>query len=1150
VDLHPPAVQETTLTPSEQDNEPLTIVGIGASAGGLDALERLFDNVPADSGMAFVVVQHLSPDFKSKMDGLLSQHTAMPIQVIADVTKVAPNTIYLAPAMTYVAVRGGELHLTEVAKGQHANLPIDVFFESLAEEAGARAVGVILSGTGHDGSQGIQAIRRAGGLVIAQSPESAQYDAMPHNAINTGVVDFILSPDELFGPLKEQVANPGQARGVVTDIAGTISSSDLDGIFRLLQSSFHLDFAKYKPGTVERRVKRRMGFRHTALVSDYTAILSADRDELDELYHDLLIGVTEFFRDEKAFQQLETTIIPELFTKAASDRELRVWSAGCATGEEAYSLAILFAEKARELNFTGKITVFATDVHKRSLETAAEGVYTRERLAKVSPEQLRRYFTMVEQDFFKVNSKLRKMLVFARHDLTCDIPFSRIDLVLCRNLLIYLRPEAQKTVLAQLHFALNLNGILFLGRSEGIGSLAGEFEVLSKQHNLFRKIGDQRLALEPGRIRPGITPVISPPLSLPTQKRLASLDRQLLHDYDKLLGKHIPPGILIDDKRQVLHYFGNVTEYLKPPSGRVENDVLLLTDDYLHVAMGNALQKAKKTGQRVVTRNIRISPGVGEYLVDLTVDPLLYEKNGTSHYHVYFERVRPVEITPHSELREMGDANIFEFNTFYRQHVTDLEGELHATREDFQATLENLQSAIEELNATNEELQSTNEELQSTNEELNSANEELQSTNEELFSVSSELEKSNGELTRLNTEHVNLLDGIESGIVYLDRQMRIRNYNPAISAMFKLMPQDIGRPLDHIAYHLPNHETMLNDVRMVIKDGSPIEKEVATRDGKWLLKRIVPLRSETGRCEGAILMFTDISKIKEAETVIKLNEELQRANANLASSRADLETQNKALQDAYEKLKTEAADRVLMTDELRQKEQMLIQQNRMAAMGEMLNNIAHQWRQPLNNVGLMIQELGLSHELGTFSRELLDASIAKAMKIVLHMSQTIEDFRSFFTPDKEKSLFEVDQVVRKAISLVEDDFRNQGITIEADVAGEPEASGFPNEYAQVLLNILTNARDAFLERGTSDARVVKVRAWQEDGRAVVTIADNAGGIPDEIMDRIFDAYFTTKELGKGTGIGLFMSNTIIEKNMGGRLTVRNVGDGVEFRIEV
>lgn len=1100
-------------------------------------MEELFATMPVDSGIAFVAVQHTSSDFKSRMDEILQHRTAMPVRIVADNTALEANTVYLLPSMTQMTIEDGKLRLIEIAMG----LPVDAFFTSLAEAAGAQAVGVILSGTGKDGSQGIQEIHGKGGLVIAQSPESAQFGEMGLNAIDTGVVDFILSPKDIPGLLMEHISNPVTGRSRSRSISG-FPGGELDGILALLQRSYKVDFAKYKTGTVERRVRRRMVLRRLTEVPDYTAILSADQDELEELYHDLLIGVTEFCRDEQTFQYFEAAITPELFSRLAPNQELRVWSAGCATGEEAYSLAILLAEKACELNFPGKIIVFATDVHRRSLETASQGIYTRKRLEKLSPERLLRYFTEIEKDLFKVNGELRKLLIFARHDLTSDIPFSRVDLVCCRNLLIYLRPEAQKKVLAQFHFALNRGGILFLGRSEGVAPFESEFEVLSARHKLFRMIGERKLTIEPDYVRSGDTAANSLPGISSVQKRLASLERQVLHDYDTLLEKHIPPGVLINEKRQIIHYFGDVAKYLKAPKGRVEYDILSMAEDSLHIALSSALQRVKKTGQSNVTRNIRINSGDAEYLVDMNVDPIPYEKSSTPHYHVYFERVRPAERASLPEVRETTDTSIFEFNAHYRQYVAELEAELRTTKEDFLATQENLQVTIEEFNATNEELQSANEELQS-------ANEELQSANEELYSVNTEFERTNNELKQLNREQANLLNSMGSGIVFLDQQLCIRKFNPSISSIFNLTPQDIGRPLDYIAYQLAGPEVVLNDVRRILRNDAPIENEVTTQAGKWLFMQIVPFRSETGQLEGVIITFTDISNVKEAERVNRLNGELQKANANLETSRLKLETQNKELENTYHKLKAETAERVRAMEELRQKEQMLLQQSRMAAMGEMLNNISHQWRQPLNSVGLLIQQIGLSHQLDEFNQELLDTSIAKAMEMLLHMSQTIDDFRSFFSPDKEKSLFKVDESVRKTISLVEDNFRAQGITIEVSATEVPEQFGYPNEYSQALLNIMMNARDAFLDRGVTDGRVT-VCSWEEDGRAVVTITDNAGGIKEEIIERIFDPYFTTKETGKGTGIGLFMSNIIVEKNMGGRLTARNTGDGAEFRIEV
>jgi len=1160
-----------------QDNTPLLIVGIGTSAGGLEALERFFDKMPANSGMAFVVIQHLSPDFKSQMDELLSHHTRMAIQVIKDGSRLRADRVYLIPPMMQVTIKGGRFSLSAKVPSGHALL-IDIFFSSLAGEAGARGVGVILSGTGKDGSKGIRAIHAAGGLVIVQSPESAQFEEMPRSAIDTGLSDFILPAGQIPGTLLRYAVNPVETRALNLEdgagaeagegdgpALGTDKADPEDGGFgevsALLLRSYQLDFSRYKLATVGRRIRRRMEFHGIAGIADYVQLLSDDKEELEALYKDLLIGVTEFFRDRETFGYLEAEIIPRLFENRTPDQELRVWSAGCATGEEAYSLAILLKEKADQLNFTGTITVFATDVHKHSLTLAAQGVYDRERLANVSPERLEHHFARVGDNLFKVSTELRKLLVFAPHNLISDPPFPRIDLVCCRNLLIYLRPETQKRAISLFHFSLNRNGILFLGSSEGLSELAGEFETVSGQHKMFSKIRDQKLPVELSsdrRVNGRVLPVSD---FRSVQPRLISLDRQVLSDYDTLLGKHIPPGVLINEKRKILHCFGQVADYLKKPEGRVELDLLLLNDDNLQVAMSTSLQRAAKTGQGIVTRNIRMQLRSEEYLVDLTVDLLPDAKSDTVHYHVYFERSRPVERPEPPREVPLVEVGSFDPAAYGRQHINDLETELLAAQENLKITQENLQSSVEEQQATYEEYQVANEELQATNEELRATNEELHSTNEELYSVNSELERNNLELKRLSTEHDNMLASIDSGMIFLDRQLCICRFNPAIASFFTLLPQDIGRPLKDIAFHLPDREQMQADILKVLKHAVSVEKELPGLSGVWLLIRIMPFRSETGQVDGVVIAFTDISKTKQAEqTVQRLNEELQQANeelelrvarrtGELEQSRLELERQNGELRLTYQVLEKETVERMQAMDDLRKNEQLLIQQSRMAAMGEMLGNISHQWRQPLNVLGLKIQEIGLCFELGGFSKELLDANIEKAMGILFHLSQTIDDFRDFTAPDKEKSLFRVDQVAARTISLLEENFAGADIAIELSDKGEPQITGYANEYGQVLFNILMNAKDAFLERQVSGARI-KVALWTEQGRAVLTVTDNAGGIKKDIISKIFDPYFTTKELGKGTGIGLFMSKTIIEKNMGGRFTVRNLAGGAEFRIEV
>ncbi len=861
---------ETGDSPAPTATKPSHIVGIGASAGGLSALEQFFDNMPSDTGMAFVVIQHLSPDFKSLMDDLLSRHTSMPIYRVTTGIELQPNSIYLIPPKTHMTVSQEHLYLTERTISPQIELPIDIFFNSLAIDAGDRAVGVILSGTGSDGSRGIVSINKSGGLVVVQAPESAQFDGMPRNAIATGVCDFILSPDRIPRILVDYAISPLSVRSRMThELEVFEDEGEYAGIFALLRRSYNLDFSKYKGSTVGRRIRRRMEFRQIPEVFDYATIVSGDSGELDLLYKDLLIGVTEFFRDTQAFQFLEQEVVPRLFANLQRGEDLRVWSAACATGEEAYSLAILLAEKAEASDFMGKITVFATDVHKTSLEVASQGVYDRARLTNVSPERMDKFFKKEGNDLFRVTSELRKMVVFAPHNLLNDPPFTRLDLVCCRNLLIYFQTEVQEKVISLFHFALKKDSILFLGSSEGLGAFVGEFEVIANQHKLFRKIRDLKLALNLDANRMERSVNLPVTVFQPGISRTVSIDRQMLSDYDTLLRRHMPPGVLIDENRNIVHYFGNVAEYLKMPEGRAENNILALAEDNLHIALSTSLQRADNTRQFIVTRNVRIRRGETEFLIDLNVSPLPDEKSHTTHYHVYFERVRATEHPLPTEMHEESDSISFDVESHFRQHVADLEMELQSTRE-------NLQTTVEELQTSNEELQATNEELLASNEELQSTNEELHSVNEELYSVNSEFERKNIELKQLNNDHENLLASTDIGTVFLDRQLRIRKYNPAIESFFKLMPQDIGRPIDHIAYHLSQQEEMLADINRVLANGIAIDAEEETRDNQWLLKRIMPFRTETGQVEGVVITFTDITTVKAAELkVLRLNEELE-----------------------------------------------------------------------------------------------------------------------------------------------------------------------------------------------------------------------------------------------------------------------------------
>ena len=871
---------ETTPPPvSSGPVKPAFIVGLGASAGGLAALEKFFDAMPPDSGMAFVVVQHLSPDFKSLMDDLLARHTTMPIHRVENGLEVASNAIYLIPPKMLMTMSTGRLHLQEREAAPHLDLPIDIFFQALASDAGERAIGLILSGTGSDGSRGIQAIHAAGGLVLAQSVETAQFDGMPRSALSTGVCDDVVAPEEMPEVLLEYARDPEAVRQQLpARLEVFADEGEYAKIFALLRRGYGLDFAKDKGTTVGRRIRRRMEFEQIANLDDYAAILTASPMELDALYKDLLIGVTEFFRDPKAFATLEAEVLPGLFQNV-SEEGLRVWVAGCATGEEAYSLAILLREQAEARGYDGKITVFATDVHRGSLEAASTGIYEPGRLKNVSAARLERHFIPEGDGRHKVAADLRKLVVFAPHNLTSDPPFTKMDLVSCRNLLIYLQPETQEKIIALFNFALRVDGVLFQGASEGLGKFAEEFAVVDAGYKLFRKVRDLKLALDfkgTGLAAPRLAPSVV--AWQPGQKSTVSLDRQILHDYDTLLKRHLPPGVLVNELHQVLHYFGGVADYLKPPEGRAESDLLRMVEGDLHLALSVGLQRAGKSNTSISLPNVRVQRGAEETRLDVVVDPILDEKFKSTHYHISLIPAREAE-APAVALVTFPASGFADFDTGYaiQAQMANLELELQSTKE-------NLQATVEELQASNEELQATNEELLASNEELQSTNEELHSVNEELYTVNAEFEKKNRELQQLNQDHDNLLGSLEVGVVFLDAQMRIRKFNAASAHAFKLLPQDVGRPLDHIAYHLADQARLLHDIQQVLQTGEPRELEAQTNDGRWLLKRVTPFQTEMKRVDGVVLTFTDISNIKAAEQrIAALNAELE---AKVADRRA------------------------------------------------------------------------------------------------------------------------------------------------------------------------------------------------------------------------------------------------------------------------
>ncbi len=869
------------------------VVALGASAGGLNALEQFFAAMPADSGMAFVVIQHLSPDFKSLMDDLLARHTRMTILQATEGAELLPNTIYLSTPRFQMKLVSGRIVLRDKPIGTPVELGIDTFFRSMAEDVGKRSIGIVLSGTGSDGSRGIVAIKEAGGLVIIQTPDSAQFDGMPRNAIASGNYDFQLNPDQIPALLMEYVTNPEEIRSKVSHSVDVFpEDGEYAQIFALLRRSFNIDFSKYRTGTVTRRILRRFEMKGVHSIDDYVPIITSDADELEALYHDLLIGVTEFFRDPAAFDYLEKVVVPELISLTRDTDEIRVWSACCATGEEAYSLAITFKEVADACNYQGKITIFATDVHKRSLESASIGVYGSDRLANVSPERLARYFRQDMGDSWRISPEIRKLVVFAPHNVISDPPFTKTDLVCCRNMLIYLQQEAQERVLTTFHYALKVSGVMFLGSSEGLGSLASEFDTIEATFRFYRKKRELRLPLD-FRTSTSATRfnIISKPVQ--SQSRMITIDRHLLSDYDLLLNAHIPSGILVDESHNILHSFGQLHPYIIPVTGRTDTNMLAMLAEDLHVAVSTTLQRAARDKAQAMLSGVQLFQKDGPALkVEVTVKPLPEPRSKVVHFFISF-RSEEIQSIPLIFLEQDDSTQTFEERSLFRQHINDLE-------QDLQLTKENLQAANEELQASNEELQATNEELLASNEELQSTNEELHSVNEELFTVNSEFERKNTELSSLNLDLENLLTSIDIGTVFVDKRLCIRKFNTAISGYFNLLPHDIGRPIDHISYRLTDQKRLMDDIRTVLANGIFIEEEDSDPSvSRHILIRILPFMSTAGKVDGVVILFADVSRIKEAELkVLQMNEVLEKTVLERTQVLQDTEDKLRLLLDS------------------------------------------------------------------------------------------------------------------------------------------------------------------------------------------------------------------------------------------------------------
>jgi two-component system CheB/CheR fusion protein len=814
------------------------LVGVGASAGGLEALERFFSAIRPTGKLAFAVVQHLSPDFKSVMDELLARHTTLAIRKAESGIEVEPDTIYLLPPRKEMLLAEGRLALREREPDAGLSLPIDVFFTSLAQDAGRRAVAVVLSGTGSDGSRGVRAVHEAGGLVFAQSEDSAKFDGMPRSAVDTGVVDFVLPPEEIAAALL-RLAERGERFAADERAESRADRDGVDQIVELLRKECGVDFSAYKPTTVSRRIERRALLGEARDVREYLARLERDPAEVRLLYRDLLIGVTRFLRDPEAFERLRRDVLPGLVDRVREGDELRVWVPGCATGEEAYTLAMLAHETFRERGRPPALRLFATDVHRASLDTASAGVYPADAVEHLAPELRERYFVPQARNV-QVTSELRRDVVFAHHNVLRDAPFTRLDLVSCRNLLIYFQPGPQRKAIALFLYALKLNGVLFLGPSESPGGLADEFTTVDPRWKLFRKRRDVRLPAEmpvhpaepPSRPRPG-----------PEE------DPRVRAARDALLQRFAPPTLVLDEALNVVHALNGAGRYLAQRDGRPTLHLPELLQGELRFVVAAGLKRVAKEREPAVYTGVSATDGERVKITVAVADP---QARGDT-FLVSFEReqglVRADPAETHADIGELA-----------QDRILSLEAELRSTRE-------NLQATVEEMETGNEELQATNEELIASNEELQSTNEELHSVNEELYTVNAEYQAKIAELTELTADVNHLLEATQVHTLFLDRDLRLRKFTPRMAEFFNLLPQDLGRPIEGFAYSL-DHAGLMDDLRRVLASGEPLEREVPDRDGDAYLLRVLPYRPAQV-VQGVVVTLVDVSALKQAAAELR-----------------------------------------------------------------------------------------------------------------------------------------------------------------------------------------------------------------------------------------------------------------------------------------
>ncbi|MHA6249618.1 chemotaxis protein CheB [Pontibacter sp. CAU 1760] len=830
------------------------LVAIGASAGGLEAIHLLFDHFPNNSSFSFVIIQHLSPDHKSLMAELLAKHTRMQVQEAEDKMFTKPNCVYVLPSGKQLTLEHGRLRLADKERTRNPNFAIDLFFESMAKDRGQYAIGVILSGTGTDGTKGAKAIKKAKGMVVVQDPDTAKFDGMPRSAIHAGNMDYVLPPEQMPEEIIKYTQKVPLIRAMIEKMGEESEEKVLDEILALICTHTQTDFSNYKKATIGRRIRKRMAHLNLDTLKEYLVYLQREHAEIKLLCQEFFINVTQFFRDPEAFEILSSDVIPAILQRKEQNAAVKVWISACSTGEEAYSLAILFCEAYQKLGRKVNVKLFATDIDQRAITQASKGVYPASIEADVSEERLNKYFYRNGTQYV-VREEVRRLVVFAQHDLQKDPPFSQVDLITCRNMLIYLNSELQNKVLSLFPYALNLNGYLLLGPSEHIGDMAPYFSEENRKWKLFRKVKESQ------GIKRYSSSNYSP--AIPTQSYQAvaatytqnTAQVQYTNAFmDAVSDDFKVTGFYVDENYQLLHGIGDMNRFLKFPDKRLHFNLLKMVPEALAVTLSVGVRKALKDNERT-TSQVGVKLGDERQLVHVSIKPITNDASQGRTILILLQEMGPEKPTPGAlPLPSVTDSDYF-------QQMTSMEMELKSTRESLHLT-------VQDLSTANEELQSSNEELMSANEELQSSNEEMQSLNEELHTVNSEHQLKIRELEELNEDLDNYFRSSNIGQLFIDHQLIIRKFTPTIKDLINIIDSDIGRPVHHLSHNL-KYDSLLEDIRKVNNSSQEIEKELETQTGHCYLMRIIPYLKRDGNKDGIVLSFVNVTATKTLSNVVQ-----------------------------------------------------------------------------------------------------------------------------------------------------------------------------------------------------------------------------------------------------------------------------------------